>query len=111
MQLFDRLEAEGSHANEGLEEERIAEASHREPKAKLGQELSHLELTSAHASMLLWVQLVLWRGMVETLHISNLEEGRGVGGEEKAGRRKKKTRNKMSTGVSWASFNWSCLKP
>lgn len=50
---FDRLEAELSHGNEGLEDERTAETSRKESKAKLGHKPGHLGLVSAHASTVL----------------------------------------------------------
>lgn len=63
---IDRLEAELRHGNEGLEDERTAETSQRESKAKLGQKPGHLGLNAA-------VQLSLLRGMVVTLQMPNSE--------------------------------------
>lgn len=88
-----RLEAELRHGNEGLEDDRTAETSRREPKAKLG----HLGLAAAQPSSLLQHSFCFWGA----LQVSNL----GLMGGKKRGRRKKKNGNKMSIKVSWASFN------
>lgn len=75
---FDRLEAELSHGSEGPEDERTAEASRRESKAKLGQEPGHLGLvpaptSAAAAAAAAAVELLLLRGIVESLRMSDSE--------------------------------------
>lgn len=79
-----RLEAELRHGNEGLEDDRTAETSRREPKAKLG----HLGLTAAQPSSLLQHSFCFWGA----LQLSSL----GLTGEKREGEGRKRT------GVKWA---------